>query len=247
LKKRLLCATIPENRLFVSVTCKVKPKYRCKDTCNFPSAEGDAEYMKDKYDCDDDYPTGPIEWSDGKPRCLWANPKNERYIRYHDEEWGVPVHDDKKLFEMLILECFQAGLSWECVLNKRDAFRKAFDGFDSEKICGYDSDKLEKLRNNPDIIRNRLKIQAAVKNARIFREIAREYGSFSNYLWQFTDGKIICENTRTSSPLSDEISKDLKKRGMKFVGTTVIYAYLQAVGVINSHMDGCFLKEKTTI
>ena len=182
-----------------------------------------------------------MEWRDGKTRCRWVNPKNERYIRYHDEEWGVPVHDDHKLFEMLILECFQAGLSWECVLNKRDAFREAFDGFDLEKVCAYDETKLEALRNNPGIIRNRLKIQAAVINARIFREIQREYGSFSEYLWHWTDGKVVYETGRTSSELSDALSKDLKKRGMKFVGTTVIYAYLQAVGVIYSHEDGCFL------
>ena len=188
-----------------------------------------------------------MEWPDGKKRCRWANPKNERYIRYHDEEWGAPVHDDKKLFEMLILECFQAGLSWECVLNKRDAFREAFDVFDLEKVCAYDANKLEELRNNSNIIRNRLKIQAAVTNASIFREIQRECGSFSDYLWKWTDGKIIYENTRTSSPLSDRISKDLKKRGMKFVGTTVIYAYLQAVGVINSHEDGCFLARENKI
>ena len=182
-----------------------------------------------------------MEWTDGKTRCRWVNPKNERYIRYHDEEWGVPVHDDHKLFEMLILECFQAGLSWECVLNKRDAFREAFDGFDLEKVCAYDETKLEALRNNPGIIRNRLKIQAAVTNARIFREIQREYGSFSEYLWHWTDGKEIYERGLAHSELSDQISKDLKKRGMKFVGTTVIYAYLQAVGVIYSHEDGCFL------
>ncbi len=183
----------------------------------------------------------PAEWPDGKRRCPWANPKNGRYIRYHDEEWGIPVYDDRKLFEMLTLECFQAGLSWECVLNKRDAFREAFDGFDLEKVCAYDETKLELLINNPGIIRNRLKIRACVTNARIFCEIQREYGSFSGYLWHWTDGKIIRENTRTSSPLSDAVSKDLKKRGMKFVGTTVIYAYLQAVGVISAHMDGCFL------
>ena len=183
------------------------------------------------------------EWADGKSRCRWANPKNEIYIRYHDEEWGVPVYDDRKLFEMLILECFQAGLSWECVLNKREAFREAFDGFDLDKVCDYDADKLEELRNNSGIIRNRLKIQAAVTNAQIFRDIRREYGTFSDYLWHFTDGKIIHENTRTNSPLSDEISHDLKKRGMKFVGTTVIYAYLQAIGIINSHEDGCFLAQ----
>ena len=180
-----------------------------------------------------------MEWEDGKIRCRWANPKNERYIRYHDEEWGVPAHDDRKLFEMLILECFQAGLSWECVLNKREAFREAFDGFDLEKVCAYDEDKLETLRNNPGIIRNRLKIQAAVTNARVFREIQQECGGFSEFLWHWTDGKVIYETGRTSSELSDSISKDLKKRGMKFVGTTVIYAYLQAVGVIYSHEDGC--------
>ena len=182
-------------------------------------------------------------WNDGKIRCCWANPKNERYIHYHDEEWGVPVHDDRKLFEMLILECFQAGLSWECVLNKRDAFREAFDDFDVKKICSYNDEKLEALRNNPGIIRNRLKIQAAVINARIFRDIQKEYGSFSNYLWHWTDGRVIQETGRTSSELSDAISVDLKKRGMKFVGTTVVYAYLQAVGVIWSHDDACFCRK----
>lgn len=182
-----------------------------------------------------------MEWKDRKERCLWANPKNELYVRYHDEEWGVPVHDDHKLFEMLILECFQAGLSWECVLNKREAFRKAFDGFDLKKVCSYDEGKLESLKNNPGIIRNRLKIEASVTNARIFRSIQKEFGSFSIYLWGWSDNKIIYENDKTSSPLSDAISKDLKKRGMKFVGTTVIYAYLQAVGIINSHQDDCFL------
>ena len=120
-----------------------------------------------------------MNWTDGKIRCGWANPKNERYIRYHDEEWGVPVHDDRKLFEMLILECFQAGLSWECVLNKREAFREAFDGFDVEKVCVYKEEKLEALRKDPGIIRNRLKIQAAVTNAQAFRGIQKEYGSFS--------------------------------------------------------------------
>ena len=191
-------------------------------------------------------PNEHMKWPGGKTRCRWANPKNERYIRYHDNEWGVPVYDDKKLFEMLILECFQAGLSWECVLNKRDAFREAFDGFDLDRVCAYDDNKLEELRNNSGIIRNRLKIQAAVTNARVFRDIQLECGSFSDYLWHFTDGNVIYENTRTSSPLSDEISKDLKKRGMKFVGTTVIYAYLQAVGVISSHEDGCFLAQEKT-
>ena len=188
-----------------------------------------------------------MEWSDGKKRCCWANPKNERYIRYHDEEWGVPVHDDGKLFEMLVLECFQAGLSWECVLNKREAFREAFDGFDLDTVCAYGEDKLEALVHDPGIIRNRLKIQAAVTNARAFREIQGEYGSFSGYLWHWTDGKVVYESGLTHSELSDRISKDLKKRGMKFVGTTVIYAYLQAVGVIYSHDGGCFLEHKTVV
>ena len=186
-----------------------------------------------------------IKWQDGKNRCHWANPKNALYIRYHDQEWGVPLYDDKKLFEMLILECFQAGLSWECVLNKREAFREAFDDFDLEKICSYDEEKIEELKNNPFIIRNRLKIQAAVTNAKVFRDIQKEYGSFSEYLWHWTGGKVIFENTKTTSPLSDEISKDLKKRGMKFVGTTVVYSYFQAVGVISSHEDGCFLARKS--
>ncbi len=183
-----------------------------------------------------------MEWSDGKIRCRWANPKNERYLRYHDEEWGVPVHDDRKLFEMLILECFQAGLSWECVLNKREAFREAFDGFDLETVCAYDAGKMEELRNNPGIIRNRLKIQAAVTNARAFRKIQEEWDCFSDYLWHWTGGRVIYEKGRTRSELSDAVSGDLKKRGMKFVGTTVVYAYLQAVGVVYSHEDGCFLE-----
>ncbi len=182
-----------------------------------------------------------MEWTDRKTRCRLVNLKNERYIRYHDEEWGVPVHDDQKLFEMLILECFQAGLSWECILNKRDAFRYAFDGFDLEKVCTYDENKLAALWNNPSIIRNRLKIQAAVTNAQVFREIQQKCGSFADYLWHWTDGKVIDETGQTSSALSDRISKDLKKQGMKFVGTMIIYAYLQAVGVIDAHEQGCFL------
>lgn len=184
-----------------------------------------------------------MEWTDGKCRCRWANPKNERYIRYHDEEWGHPVYDDKRLFEMLVLETFQAGLSWECVLNKRDAFREAFDGFEPETVALYKEEKELELRENAGIIRNRLKIHAAVTNAEIFLKIQKEYGSFSEYLWSFTDHKTILETGLTSSPLSDQISKDLKKRGMKFVGTTVVYSYLQAVGVIWSHEAGCFLEK----
>ena len=146
-----------------------------------------------------------MEWTDGKTRCFWANPKNERYIRYHDEEWGVPVYDDHKLFEMLILECFQAGLSWECVLNKQEAFREAFDDFDLDKVCNYDDEKMADLRENPGIIRNRLKIRAAVGNAKVFRDIQKEYQSFSNYIWHWSDGKIIHEVGLASSPLSDKI------------------------------------------
>ena len=185
-----------------------------------------------------------MNWQDGKCRCRWANPKNERYIKYHDEEWGVPVYDDHKLFEMLILEGFQAGLSWECVLNKQLAFEKAFDEFDWEKICRYDEEKLSELQNNPEIIRNKRKIRAAVKNACVFQEIQKEFGSFSNYLWMWTNHQVIYENDKTTSELSDAISLDLKKRGMTFVGTTIIYSYLQAVGLIYSHEPGCFLEKK---
>ena len=182
-----------------------------------------------------------MEWADGKMRCPWANPKNERYIRYHDEEWGVPVRDDRRLFEMLILECFQAGLSWECVLNKREAFRRAFDGFDLEAVCAYGEEKLSALQQDCGIIRNRLKLRAAVTNARVFRAIRQECGSFAAYLWRWTDGQVVHERGRSSSPLSDAVSGDLKRRGMKFVGTTVVYAYLQAVGVICPHEADCFL------
>ena len=175
-------------------------------------------------------------------RCFWANPKNPLYIAYHDEEWGVPCHDERLLFEMLILEGFQAGLSWECVLNKREAFREAFDQFDVQKVLKYDESKFAELAANTKIIRNRLKIQASVSNARAFVKIQEEYGSFDKYIWSFTDGKVIYEpcDIRTTSPLSDTVSKDLKKRGMKFVGSTVIYSYLQAIGVINGHLEGCW-------
>lgn len=176
-------------------------------------------------------------------RCSWANPKNPRYIRYHDEEWGIPVHDDRKLFEMLILESFQAGLSWECILNKREAFRRAFDGFDLEQVCGYGEEKLGQLQQDPGIVRNKLKIRAAVNNARIFWAIQQEWGSFDHYLWHWSQWKTIYETGKVSSELSDVVSKDLKRRGMKFVGTVIIYSYLQAVGVINSHEETCFCKQ----
>lgn len=183
-------------------------------------------------------------WSDGKVRCPWANPKNPAYLHYHDFEWGVPVHDDRTLFEMLILEGFQAGLSWECILNKRQAFRAAFDGFDVEAVAGYGAEKLEALAQDPGIVRNRRKISAAVTNARAFLDIQAQFGSFDRYLWQWTDGKVVRETGLATSPLSDAISRDLQKRGMKFVGSTIIYAYLQAVGVINSHEPDCFLAQK---
>ena len=183
-------------------------------------------------------------WSDGKVRCPWANPKNPAYLHYHDFEWGIPVHDDHTLFEMLILEGFQAGLSWECILNKRQAFRAAFDGFDVRVVAGHGAEKLEELAQNPGIVRNRRKIAAAVTNARAFLDIQAQFGSFDRYLWQWTDGKVVRETGLATSPLSDAISKDLKKRGMTFVGSTIIYAYLQAVGVIDSHEPGCFLAEK---
>lgn len=176
-----------------------------------------------------------------KVRCKWANPQNEIYIKYHDEEWGQASYDDDYLFEMLVLESFQAGLSWECVLNKREEFREAFDNFDYKKIACYNEDKIEQLRQNKDIIRNRLKIRAAVTNAKVFQEIQKEYGTFSDYIWRFTNNKVVYEMDQTSSELSDLISKDLKKRGMKFVGTTIIYSYLQAIGIIYSHEKECFL------
>ena len=178
-------------------------------------------------------------------RCFWCNEKNELYVKYHDEEWGALRLDDGYLFEMLVLESFQAGLSWECVLNKRENFRRAFDNFDVEKICNYSQEKLDALSLDGGIIRNKRKIKAATQNARIFIEIRNEYGSFEAYLKTFWNGDIIFENDKTSSSLSDIISKDLKKRGMSFVGTTVIYSYLQAIGIINSHMDYCFLYGNT--
>ncbi len=174
-------------------------------------------------------------------RCAWVNMQNPRYVAYHDTEWGVPEHDDQMLFELLILEGFQAGLSWECILNKREAFREAFDGFDAVKISQYDEEKIQELLRNEGIIRNRLKINAAITNSRIFLEIQKEFGTFDAYIWGFNHGKTVYESweIRTTSPLSDAISKDLKKRGMKFVGSTIIYAYLQSIGIINAHSKEC--------
>ena len=182
-------------------------------------------------------------------RCSWVNLNNETYIKYHDEEWGRPLHDDQKLYELLILESFQAGLSWECVLNKRENFRKAFDDFDIDKVAAYDEDKQAQLKEDPGIIRNRLKIKAAVQNSRIFKEIQKEFGSFDAYIWSFTGGETIDEpfTLRTTSPRSDAVSKDLKKRGMTFVGSTIIYSYLQAMGVINGHAEDCWCKKGETL
>ncbi|MCD8115988.1 MAG: DNA-3-methyladenine glycosylase I [Oscillospiraceae bacterium] len=178
-----------------------------------------------------------------KHRCSYVNMKNPFYIHYHDEEWGVPEHSDQKLYELLILESFQAGLSWECILNKRENFRAAFDEFDISKVCAYDEVKCSELLNNPGIVRNRLKITAAIRNSIIFREIQHEFGSFNAYIWGFTNGKTIVEDyhTRTTSPLSDAVSSDLMNRGMKFVGSTIIYSYLQAIGVLNAHGEECDL------
>lgn len=178
-----------------------------------------------------------------KQRCSWVNLKNPVYVKYHDEEWGKPKYSDKELYELLILEMFQAGLSWECVLNKRENFRKAFDNFNIKKVVKYDEKKINELLQNQGIIRNRLKIRATVKNSIIFEEIQKEFGSFCTYIWSFTDGKVVKEDykLRTYSPLSDKISKDLKQRGMSFVGTTIIYSYLQAIGILDAHGDECYL------
>lgn len=176
-------------------------------------------------------------------RCFWVDDNSQIYKDYHDNEWGIPKYDDKELFELLILESFQAGLSWITVLKKRDAFRKAFDNFDVNKVANYDEDKINELLNNEGIIRSQNKIRSAILNANIFISIQKEFGSFSNYIWKFTNGKVIKNKNdkfEVSTPLSDEISKDLKKRGMKYVGTVIIYSYLQAAGIVNDHETTCF-------
>ena len=176
-------------------------------------------------------------------RCRWADPESELYTAYHDQEWGRPEHNDQKLFEMLILEGFQAGLSWITILKKREAFRQAFDRFDPATVAGYGPEKLDSLMLNPGIVRNRRKIEAAVLNARAFLAIQKEFGSFDRYLWNFTQGNVILNRdneVRASSELSDRISADLKRRGMKFVGTVIIYSFLQAVGVVNDHETDCW-------
>lgn len=180
-----------------------------------------------------------------KTRCFWVS-NNPLYIEYHDTEWGVPVYNDEKLFEFLILETFQAGLSWITVLKKRENFREAFDNFNYKKIANYSEDKYEELLQNAGIIRNKLKIKATITNAQNFIKIQEEFGSFSTYIWNFVNGKPIKnkfdkrEDVPATTELSDKISKDLKKRGFKFVGSTVIYAHMQATGMVNDHTTDCF-------
>ena len=178
-------------------------------------------------------------------RCSWCL-SSDLYKKYHDEEWGVPVYDDQKLFEFLILETFQAGLSWITILNKRENFRTVFDHFDYKKVAQYQEEKIQELMLDAGIIRNQLKIRAAVSNAVAFIKVQEEFGSFSKYIWGFTDGKPIKNNRKTlkevtsTTPLSDEISKDLKKRGFKFVGSTVVYAHMQATGMVDDHVEDCW-------
>lgn len=184
-----------------------------------------------------------------KPRCAWVN-DDPLYINYHDYEWGVPIHDDRLLFEFLILEGMQAGLSWLTILKRRHHYQRLFDNFDAKKIIKYKEEKLEQLLTNSDIIRNKLKIQSVVSNAHAFLEVKKEWGSFSNYIWDFVDGKPIKNHWDTiksvpaTSNISDILSQDLKKRGFKFVGSTICYAFMQAVGMVNDHTVDCFRYKK---
>lgn len=181
-----------------------------------------------------------------KKRCDWVKNKSELYVKYHDEEWGVPVYDDRILFEFLILEGAQAGLSWSTILKRRAGYREAFADFDPQKVAQFDERKIQELLQFDGIIRNQLKIRGAVKNAKLFLEVQREFGAFSTYIWQFVDNKPIVGNWKTqdeiptTSPESDALSKDLKKRGFKFVGSTIMYAYMQACGLVNDHILACF-------
>jgi len=186
---------------------------------------------------------------DNKTRCGWCL-KEPIYIQYHDEEWGKPVHDDKLLFEFLLLESFQAGLSWLTVLKKRDNFRKSFVNFDAKKVSKFDAEKVEKLMLDAGIIRNRLKIEAAVNNAKRFLEIQKEFGSFDKYIWSFTEGEPLINYPKTLSELaakteiSDTMSKDMIKRGFKFIGSTICYAFMQAVGIVDDHVEDCWRKKQ---
>lgn len=183
---------------------------------------------------------------DNKNRCGWVPINDPLYVKYHDEEWGVPLHDDRRLFESLILDGAQAGLSWITILRRRENYRKAYDNFDAEKVARYGQEKLAELLNNPGIIRNRRKIEASIHNARLFLDIREEFGSFDTYLWQFVGGKpkINCwksdSEVPATSPESDALSKDLKKRGFKFAGSTICYAFMQAAGLVHDHTTDCF-------
>jgi DNA-3-methyladenine glycosylase I len=187
---------------------------------------------------------------ENKVRCEWATDQFEEYVTYHDEEWGVPVHDDKVHFEFLILEGAQAGLSWATVLKKREGYRKSFADFDPQKVSEFDEDKIQELLQFEGIIRNKLKVRSAVTNARKFLEIQQEFGSFDNYIWRFVEGKPIINDWESLSEVpattkeSDALSKDLKKRGFKFVGSTIMYAYMQACGLVNDHTVDCFCRKK---
>ncbi len=179
-------------------------------------------------------------------RCKWAEGVSLDYIRYHDEEWGVPVHDDRTQFEFLVLEGAQAGLSWSTILNKREGYRKAFADFDPGKVARFTRKRIDKLLQDPAIVRNRLKVESAVSNARAFLAVQDEFGAFSDYIWDFVDGEPIQNRFRrdrdipATSPESDALSKDLKQRGFKFVGSTIVYAHMQATGLVNDHVTGCF-------
>ena len=184
--------------------------------------------------------------TDGVKRCWGITGEDPLMADYHDNEWGKPVHDDRHLFEVLILDGAQAGLSWRTILNKRDNYREAFDNFDVQKVAKYDDKKVQELMDNAGIVRNLLKIRSATRNAKVFIDIQKEFGSFDNYIWGFTSGKTIDNKRKTgdlmlaTSPLSDEISKDLKKRGMNFVGSTIIYAIIQTIGMVDDHDEGCY-------
>ena len=181
-----------------------------------------------------------------KPRCGWCDTGSPEYVAYHDEQWGVPVHDDRMLFEMLCLECMQAGLSWHTILKKRANFSRAFDGFDPVRVAAYGPAKIEQLLQDEGIVRNRRKVEAIIHNARVLLDIAGEFGSFDAYLWGYVEDRQICNRFAAShdiparTELSESISKDLRKRGMSFVGPVVVYAFMQAVGLVNDHETGCF-------
>lgn len=187
-----------------------------------------------------------IDWVSMKKRCGWVDLNNDLYVKYHDQEWGVPLHDDNKLFEALILDGAQAGLSWSTILNKRENYRKAYDNFDPKKVAKYDEKKISDLLQDKGIVRNRLKVRSSIKNAQVFLEIQKEFGNFDKYLWSFVDYKPLKNSFQklnelpAKTELSDKISKDLKKRGMSFVGSTIIYAMMQAIGMVNDHQTDCF-------